>query len=177
MLQGFPCGSVGKESAFNTGDAWDTGSIPGSGRSPGGVNGNLPQDSCLGNPKHRGAWQVQCMGSGREGHNWSNLSTYTKAVTTCLLFPSSLPLMLHSNRTQQFLISVQTATTNLSKFPQVPFLISKEYPILRVPLLAFLLPFLNLYVNIFTHVLNNLFTPCFCAKRITIFWEWNSQKL
>ena len=32
--------SAGKESACNTGDAGDMGSIPGSGRSPGGGNGN-----------------------------------------------------------------------------------------------------------------------------------------
>ena len=34
----------------------DTGSIPGSGRSPGERNGNPFQYSCLGNPKDRGAW-------------------------------------------------------------------------------------------------------------------------
>ena len=41
--------SVGKESACN---AEDLGSIPGLGRSPGGVHGNPPQYSCLENP-HR----------------------------------------------------------------------------------------------------------------------------
>ena len=44
---GFPGGSAGKESACNIGDP---GSIPGSGRSPGGGNGNLLQQSCLENP-------------------------------------------------------------------------------------------------------------------------------
>ena len=34
----------------------DLGSIPGSGRSPGGVHGNPPQCSCLENPMDRGAW-------------------------------------------------------------------------------------------------------------------------
>ena len=33
----------------------DSGSIPASGRSPGGENGNLLQYSCLENPKDRGA--------------------------------------------------------------------------------------------------------------------------
>ena len=42
--QGFPDGSDGKESASN---ARDLGSIPGSGRSPGGVQGNSLQYSCL----------------------------------------------------------------------------------------------------------------------------------
>ena len=36
-------------------DIGDTGSIPGSGRSPGGGNGNLLQYSCLGSPMDRGA--------------------------------------------------------------------------------------------------------------------------
>ena len=40
----------------NAGDTVDTGSIPGSGRFPGGGNGNPLQDSCLGNHTDRGAW-------------------------------------------------------------------------------------------------------------------------
>ena len=35
----------------------DVGLIPGSGRSPGGGNGNPLQYSCLENPRDRGAWQ------------------------------------------------------------------------------------------------------------------------
>ena len=42
-----PNGSVGKESACS---AEDLGSIPGSGRSPGGEHGNILQYSCLENP-------------------------------------------------------------------------------------------------------------------------------
>ena len=42
-----------KESACNAGD---TGSIPESGRSPGGGHGNPLQYSCLENPMDRGAW-------------------------------------------------------------------------------------------------------------------------
>ena len=38
-------------------NARDTGSIPGSGRSPGGGHGNPLQYSCLENPMDRGAWQ------------------------------------------------------------------------------------------------------------------------
>ena len=40
----------GKESSYNAGAAGDTGSIPGSGRSPGGGYGNPLQDSCFENP-------------------------------------------------------------------------------------------------------------------------------
>ena len=45
--------------AWTTGDA---GLIPGSGRSPGGRNGNLLQYSCLGNPMDRGYWQATIHG-------------------------------------------------------------------------------------------------------------------
>ena len=40
----------------NAGDIRDKGSIAGSGRSPGGGNGNLLQYSCLENSMDRGAW-------------------------------------------------------------------------------------------------------------------------
>ena len=46
QFMGFPGSSDGQESACNT---RDPGSIPGSGRSPGGGNGNPLQYSCLEN--------------------------------------------------------------------------------------------------------------------------------
>ena len=54
----FPSGAVVKNLPANAGDSRDAGSIPGLGRSPGGGNGNLLQDPCLGNPMDRGAWQA-----------------------------------------------------------------------------------------------------------------------
>ena len=45
-----------KNPPANAGDTRDTGSLPGSGRSLGGGNGNPPQYSCLDNPMDRGAW-------------------------------------------------------------------------------------------------------------------------
>ena len=42
----------------SAGDTGDTGSIPGSERSPGEGNGNLLQYSCLENSMDRGAWRV-----------------------------------------------------------------------------------------------------------------------
>ena len=44
-----------KNPPSNEGDIEDMGSIPGSGRSPGGRNGNLLQYSYLENPMDRGA--------------------------------------------------------------------------------------------------------------------------
>jgi len=55
-LHGFPGGVVGKNPPANAGDVRDAGSLPESGRSPGGGNGNLLQDSCQENPMDRGAW-------------------------------------------------------------------------------------------------------------------------
>ena len=51
----YPSGSVVKNLPANAGNA---GLTPGSGRSPGEVNGNPLQYFCLGNPMDRGAWQA-----------------------------------------------------------------------------------------------------------------------
>ena len=42
----------------NAGDIRDTGSVPGSGRSPGKWHGNPLQYSCLENPMDRRAWRA-----------------------------------------------------------------------------------------------------------------------
>ena len=49
---------MGKNPPANKGDARDAGSIPGSGRCPGGRHGNPLQYSCLENSMDRGAWQA-----------------------------------------------------------------------------------------------------------------------
>ena len=56
----------------NAGDVRDTGSIPGSGRSPGEGNGNPLQYSCLDNLMDRGAWRAT-------GHRveWSDMTEAT----------------------------------------------------------------------------------------------------
>ena len=43
-------------------EAGDVASIPGSGRCPEEGNGNLLQNSCLGNPMERGAWRATVHG-------------------------------------------------------------------------------------------------------------------
>ena len=45
-----------KNLTTNEGDTRDSGSVPVSGRSPGGGHGNPFQYSCLENPRDRGAW-------------------------------------------------------------------------------------------------------------------------
>ena len=81
--QGFPCSSVGKESACNAGDL---GLIPGSGRSPGKGNGNTLQYSCLENLMDRGAWWATVDGVVRVGHDLT-----TKPPNQCLLKCPSIP--------------------------------------------------------------------------------------
>ena len=69
-VHGFPGGSDSKESACSAGDL---GSIPGSGRSPGGEHGYPLQCACLENSMERGAWQaIQSMALQRIGHDLSS---------------------------------------------------------------------------------------------------------
>ena len=51
-----------KDSAYNAGAVKDTGSIPESGRSPGGGNGNSFWYSCLEKPMDREAWRATVNG-------------------------------------------------------------------------------------------------------------------
>ena len=59
----FPHGSAGEESACSVGDL---GSIPGSGRSPGGGKGYPLQYSCLETPMDRRAWRATVHGVTKE---------------------------------------------------------------------------------------------------------------
>ena len=70
-----------------SGDIRDTDLIPGSGRSPGGKNGNLLQYSCLENPMDRGAWWVIVHGVLKSGtqlsmraHTHTHTHTHTHNV-------------------------------------------------------------------------------------------------
>ena len=55
--------------------AGDSGSIPRSGRSPGGGHGNPLQYSCLENPTDRGAWQAAVHGVAKS-QTQQRLSTH-----------------------------------------------------------------------------------------------------
>ena len=59
---GLPWWLSGKESACSVGDAGDASSIPGSGKPPGGGNGNPFQYSCLENSMDRGGWHAAVHG-------------------------------------------------------------------------------------------------------------------
>ena len=73
--QGFSGGSAGKNLPANAGD---TGSIPGSERSPGDGNGSLLQYSCLENSMDRGAWWAAVRGGTKSR---TCLSVHTRACT------------------------------------------------------------------------------------------------
>ena len=59
---------VVKNPPASAGDAGDSGSVPGLGRSPGGGHSNLLQYSCLENPMNRGVW-------------WATVHRVTKSCT------------------------------------------------------------------------------------------------
>ena len=68
MHTGIPGGTSGKKNPpVNAGDIRDSGSIPGSRRSPGEGNGNSLQHSCLGHPMDRGVGWVTVHGDTRVG--------------------------------------------------------------------------------------------------------------
>ena len=58
-----------KNQPANAGDIRDRGSIPVSGRYPGGGHGNPFQNSCLENHMDRGAWWATVHVVTRVGHN------------------------------------------------------------------------------------------------------------
>ena len=79
----FPGGSDGKESACNAGDP---DSVPGSGRSPGEVNGSQLQYSCLENSMDREeAWRAYSSWGCQESDMTDELSTLAHStVSKCI---------------------------------------------------------------------------------------------
>ena len=82
---------MGKNPPANATDKRDMGSVPGSGRSPGGGHGNSLQYSCLENPMDRGTWQA-IQSTVSQSWTWLKLlSTHTgryqKHCVTSVLTP------------------------------------------------------------------------------------------
>jgi len=78
VKRGFSGVTVVKNLPAKAGDKRDMGSIPRSGRSPGIGSDNSLQNSCLGNPMERGAWQATVHGVTKDG---TQLSTHTHTCT------------------------------------------------------------------------------------------------
>ena len=73
-----------KNPPANAGHARDTGSIPGSGRSPGGGRGNPLQCSCLENPMDRGDGRATGHWVAKNGTWLSNCARTRKASHNCM---------------------------------------------------------------------------------------------
>ena len=80
---------VVKNLSANAGNVRDSGSIPGSGRSPGGVHGNPLQYACLENPADRGAW-------------WATVHRVTKSQTWLRQLNMHNTMSKLKNSTQRF---------------------------------------------------------------------------
>ena len=72
---------MAKKAPANAGNAGDTSSVPGSGRSPGGRHGSPLQYSHLENSMDRGAWWAAAHGVAK-----SRLSTYVIDIILFLFF-------------------------------------------------------------------------------------------
>ena len=67
---------MAKNSPANAADIRDVGSIPGSGRLPGGGHGNILQYSCLESPMDRGAWRATVHEVTKSGTRLEYLGTH-----------------------------------------------------------------------------------------------------
>ena len=91
-LQGFS-GSVVNNLPGNAGDTRDAGSIPRTGRSPGGGNGNPLQYSCLENSTDKATWQATVHGVAKTWAWLSNRAHQTIRNATLNKFPKySMPV-------------------------------------------------------------------------------------
>ena len=64
----------------NAGDVRDTGSVPGSGRAPGGGHGNPFQYSCLENPMVRGTWHATVHSVVKSWTRLNDLAQHTATI-------------------------------------------------------------------------------------------------
>ena len=95
---GFPGGSAVKEPPAS---ARDMGSIPGSGRSSGGGNGNPLQDSSLGNHTDREAWRATVHRVTKSQTQWHAWHAHKH------MGGSTVSLSLHQNHSQVFSACLQ----------------------------------------------------------------------
>jgi len=108
----------------NAGNVTDAGSIPGSGRNPGGWNGNPLQYSCLLNPMDRGAWQATVH---RVTKSWTRLKQFsTHSLKIYIHLNPALPLeeitvILGKDLTLWKLVTVNYfITIEILEIPQLP---------------------------------------------------------
>ena len=83
----------GKESAYSVRATGDTGSIPGSGRSPRGRNDNPLQYFCLGNAMDRGAWRDTDHGVTK-CQTWPSHETHVVSFLCACLYNTHLHMCI-----------------------------------------------------------------------------------
>ena len=103
----------GKEFTWNAGDAGDSVSIPGSGRSPGGGNGNPLQYSCLENPMDRESFRLQSKELQTVRHDWATEHSRMVGVLWAKVFSSLRWWMNQVISAASTLVSVQWRQTCL----------------------------------------------------------------
>ena len=113
-------GAVVKNPPANTGDARDMGLIPGSGRSPGGGNGNPIQYTCLENPMDRGAWWGAAYGVAKSQTWLSTIITHGSRRRMLLNIPKQriLPTANNSPVQKQQQKSIALKLRNSLKRPK-----------------------------------------------------------
>ena len=113
ICRGKPHGSEVKNPSANAGDAGDSGSIPGSGRSPGGGSGNSLHYPCLVNPMDRGAWRATVHGVAK---TWTRRSNWAQRA-------SLQDNLVHSpdrqKRNGKFLLTHHENTGSLGSWGQI----------------------------------------------------------
>ena len=77
----------------SVGDIRDTGSIPGSGRSPAGGNGNPLQYSCLEDPMDRRAWWAKVHMIAKSQTRLKRFNTHTESIHSLLGLVLSINLL------------------------------------------------------------------------------------
>ena len=100
---------VVKSPSANAGDLRDVGLIPGSGRSPGGENGNPLQYSCLENPMDREDWRatVRRVSKSRTWLRWLGTHRWIQhPIQDCIL----------EYRIQSFSICIQSSFAGFVKW-------------------------------------------------------------
>ena len=83
IFRAFQVALVVKNWPISAGDITEAGSIPGSGRSPGGGHGNALQYSCPEDPMDRGAWCVTVHGTAKESDTTKQQQQYGAPGILC----------------------------------------------------------------------------------------------
>ena len=103
VLGAFQVALVVKNPLASVGDTGDTGSIPGSGRSPGEGHGNPFQCSCLESPMDRGTWKAIAHGVTKSQarfsdwactHTHTHTHTHTPSVGVCTVLSCGCPVKI-----------------------------------------------------------------------------------